>query len=233
MKPPVLVLSCEHAVNTVPEKYTKYFAEYKDVLQTHRGVDLGALTIANHLSQVFACDIVCAQATRLLIDCNRRLSNPYVFSEITRNLTSEEKAHIIQEYYLPFREQLISTVRKHINAGQQVWHLSIHSFTPVFNDLVRDADIGLLYDPKRSDERMLAKEWQLRLKSHSSALRVRMNYPYRGVTDGFTSFLRPEFTNDEYLGLEVEANQALTTHPEASSNLCDTLAVTLKTLLRK
>ena len=39
--------------------------------------------------------------------------------------------------------------------------------------------------------------------------RVRRNYPYRGAADGLTTALRRLFKPKDYLGLEIEINQAL------------------------
>ncbi|WED42573.1 N-formylglutamate amidohydrolase [Legionella cardiaca] len=231
MKPWVLVLSCEHAVNTVPPVYRKYFQGHEELLHTHRGIDFGAQAVAKHLSTVFNCDFVQAQATRLLIDCNRRLTNPDCFSEITSPLSITVKQAIIQAYYVPFREKVINLISKYIKEGYQVWHLSIHSFTPIMNNLIRNADIGLLYDPRRLGERQLAKQWQLHLKQQHPDLRIRLNYPYRGITDGFTSFLRMQFNEHDYLGFEVENNQALMGDSQSVKHIADVLASTLKLLL--
>ncbi|CEK09502.1 N-formylglutamate amidohydrolase [Legionella hackeliae] len=231
MKPCVLVLSCEHAVNSVPITYQKYFNGHEALLNTHRGIDFGALGVANYFKQSFNCDLVQANATRLLIDCNRRLSNPACFSEITAGLSQLEKQAIIEEYYTPFRENVINIISNYINLGYQVWHFSIHSFTPVMNDLARNADIGFLYDPKRIKEKALAKAWKLALKTQSGRLRVRLNYPYRGITDGFTSFLRTQFDEETYLGLEVENNQALMTNSQSVTQVAEALASALHSIL--
>ena len=40
-------------------------------------------------------------------------------------------------------------------------------------------------------------------------LRVRLNYPYRGDSDGLTTWLRRRHPAARYLGIELEINQAL------------------------
>lgn len=231
MKPIALVLSCEHAVNTVPPAYQKYFVGHEALLQTHRAMDFGALAICSYLSQFFGCGFIQAQTTRLLIDCNRSLSHPRCFSEISSSLPEEEKKIIIQRYYLSFRQEVEARITKYIEQGCQVWHLSLHSFTPVFKDIIRNAEIGLLYDPSRTNEKILAKRWQQQLKQCSALLRVRMNYPYRGISDGFTSALRKQFSDNNYAGLEIETNQALTNDKKSLVNLSEILATSLKELM--
>ena len=40
-------------------------------------------------------------------------------------------------------------------------------------------------------------------------LRVRYNYPYRGDSDGLTTWLRKKHPAARYLGIEIEINQRL------------------------
>jgi predicted N-formylglutamate amidohydrolase len=223
----VLVLSCEHAVNTIPKKDNQVFLPYVELLQTHRGIDLGALSIARHLKKSLSCELVEAKVSRLLIDCNRSLTHAHCFSEITKGYSEIEKQHLIDAYYLPFSQQVIELVQKHITQDFQVWHLSIHSFTPILDNQIRDADIGLLYDPHRPSEKKLASLWQSEIKKLSPTYQVRKNYPYKGTSDGFTNTLRSQFSDAEYVGIEVESNQALVQHASTFTALKQTLALSL------
>ncbi len=209
MKSRALFLSCEHAVNFIPRTYQWYFAQVYDLLNTHRGIDIGALAVAQYFSKTFNCPLVTAQVSRLLIDCNRSLTNRACFSEFTVRLPKNEKKAIIQTYYLPYRQKVETSIRRLIAQGHRVFHLSIHSFTPMHNGTERNAHIGLLYDPKRNGETQFAKAWRQQLIRANKGFKVRLNYPYRGVADGFTRALRKLFSEENYLGLEVEVNQAL------------------------
>ena len=231
MKKIALVISCEHAVDTVPKEYLSLFLPFRRLLVSHRGIDFGALVIAQHLKESLSCDLLHATATRLLIDCNRSLNHPHCFSEVTKKLSLKEKQVIIDQYYLPFRQQIIAQIKTHHDQGFQVWHLSIHSFTPVMNNVVRHADIGLLYDPQCSFEKSLAKRWRLEIKKQAPKYIVRMNYPYRGISDGFTQTLRKVFSSSDYLGIEVESNQALTYNETSFDTLKNILLSSLLNLL--
>ena len=63
------------------------------------------------------------------------------------------------------------------------------------------------------------------------ALRVRMNYPYRGVSDGLTRALRRRHGDRDYAGIELELNQELIGDPRRFAALqrvlADSLAVAL------
>lgn len=227
MKPVKLVISCEHAVNTVPVNYQALFKSYENLLNSHEGIDFGALAIANYLSDVFACELIAATATRLLIDCNRSLSHRGSFSSVTQPLTEVEKTAIINQFYLPFRQKVDAVIGQHVNNDYSVCHLSIHSFTPQLNGVVRNADIGLLYDPKRLFEKKIVKQWQQELKQADKRLRVRLNYPYRGVSDGFTSALRKKYPDASYAGIEVECNQGLMDDNQSLAHVACVLATTL------
>lgn len=86
-------------------------------------------------------------------------------------------------------------------------HVASHSFTPVLDGAVRNADIGLLYDPARSGEVELCRRWQAQLRALAPNLKVRRNYPYAGKSDGFTAYLRRRFPAEVYIGIELEINQ--------------------------
>ena len=200
-----LILTCEHAVNTVPPTYLPLFKQAMPVLDTHRGIDIGAAAIASKISQTLGCFLTCATITRLLIDCNRSVKGQ-CFSEFSKTLSPLEKKQLIHDHYTPFRKRVYDEITRSLNCGERVLHLSIHSFTPVLNGVTRQTDIGLLYDPKRPSERAIAQAWRRQLTPH---YRVRMNYPYRGTSDGHTTALRQLFHDDCYSGLELECNQAL------------------------
>lgn len=232
MKPTTLVISCEHAVNTIPPAYWHLFKDNNAVLQTHRGIDLGAIHIAHHLKQQFDCEYVEASVSRLLIDCNRSLSHAQCFSEFTHLLSEHDKQTIIDQYYLPFRQTTEQFINTKISNGFQVLHLSIHSFTPELNGVTRNAGIGLLYDHTRHGEKEVARIWKSLLLQQTPTYRVRMNYPYHGNTDGFTTALRKQHSEHDYLGLEIESNQALLCDPTSLNQTATALSSSLSELLQ-
>lgn len=218
-----VIISCEHAVNAIPENYQCLFNDQEDILSTHHAVDIGALYIANQFKRALSSPLVTATVSRLIIDCNRSITHPACFSAFTQGLPHQEKQQLIQNYYQPFRQRVESLIQTKIKKGIQVIHLSIHSFTPVLNNIPRNADIGLLYDPKRNEEKKLATQWRKRIIKENEQLRIRMNYPYRGIADGFTSALRKQYSERNYLGFEIECNQALTKNEDKLKRLTQTL----------
>ena len=204
-----LVLSAEHASGAVPERYLKLFDVAAEVLATHRAIDAGTLEIGRRFARAFGVPLHAATATRLLVDCNRSPRHPRLFSEFTRHLTPAEREQIIAEHYTPLRDAVRQATRTALRDATPTLHLSLHSFSPVLDGRVRDADVGLLYDPAREAERELCGRWQHILQQ--TGLRVRRNYPYRGVSDGHVTALRREFATMPYRGVELEINQRLVT----------------------
>ena len=201
------VLSCEHGGNRIPAAYKYLFSGQEKVLQSHRGWDPGALLCARKLSLNLGVPLLYGTTSRLLIDLNRSLHHHNLFSEFTRPLEENDRQAVIRNVYLPYRERLREVIAGRIRRLGFALHLSIHSFTPVLDNAVRNADIGLLYDPRRPREAGFARRLQNCLRSLDSTLRIRRNYPSRGSADGATTQLRKIFSDHRYAGLELEINQ--------------------------
>lgn len=228
---PVLLFTCEHAVNYIPNEYKALFQPHQDLLQTHSGIDWGAKTVAEHLSKAFSAPLIMATVSRLLVDCNRSFNHKQCFTSVSSQLSKEEKAEVGQKYYWPYRNEVIEAIRAESKKGRQVLHLSIHSFTPVMHDIPRNTDLGLLYDPRRSVEKDFAGRWQQQFKKNSNEWRMRLNYPYKGISDGFTTFLRKQFEESQYIGVEVECNQKIASNAKALQSVSQALEVSLRSVL--
>jgi predicted N-formylglutamate amidohydrolase len=206
---PAFLISCEHGGNLVPLAYRALFAAAGELLASHRGYDIGILPLAWRFAQGLQAPLLVSQITRLLVDLNRSEGHPALFSELTRKLPAPERQQLLYDYYDPYRQQVRQKIQKLIRNEDAVIHLSVHSFTPILNGKTRSADIGLLYDPARAAEVELCALWQDGLQVALPELRVRRNYPYRGISDGLVTRLRQEFASGQYLGIELEVNQAL------------------------
>jgi predicted N-formylglutamate amidohydrolase len=137
------------------------------------------------------------------------MGHPRLFSELTRHLDPKEKRRVIARHYRPYRDRVEHAAARAIARGRRVIHISAHSFTPVWEGAARSADVGLLYDPGRERESSLCSAWAASIEAAMPGLRVRRNYPYRGISDGLVTYLRKKFVARDYLGIEVELNQRL------------------------
>lgn len=205
-RPQRLILTCEHAGNVVPEAYAALFVAHGHLLPTHRGWDPGALTLAREMAERFAAPLFFEETTRLLVDLNRSVGTPDLHSEATRPLTIAQRRAILDRYYHPHRRAVDGALIAAAKEGKVI-HIASHSFTPVLNGVVRTADIGILYDPKRSGEAAFATAWIDALRAADPALRLRRNYPYLGASDGIMQPLRRKLAPASYVGIELEVNQ--------------------------
>ncbi len=202
-----LLLTCEHGGARVPARYARSFTGARTTLATHRGLDLGALQLARELGRRLDVPLLSCTVTRLLVDANRSLHHRQLFSEFTRGLPEDERARIVERYWWPHRDAVDEALRAGLEASGTVAHVSVHSFTPRWNGVEREVDVGLLYDPSRASERALASRWIAALAALEPELRLRRNRPYRGTADGLTSALRKRHAATCYAGLELEVAQ--------------------------
>jgi predicted N-formylglutamate amidohydrolase len=221
-----LLLTCEHAGARVPASYAELFRspEARQALQSHRGSDLGSLPLARRLQRALKTQLLLHDVTRLLVEVNRSPRHPRLFSEFSRHLDGKQRNEILDLYYHPHRRAIQDWIESAITAGQRVAHVGVHSFTPVWNGQPRNADVGLLYDPRREHEHSFCRNWRNNLLTRHAELRVRRNYPYRGRDDGLTTALRRHFPAHQYLGVELEVNQARLERRSSLQAIADLLA---------
>lgn len=228
---PKLLLTCEHGGNRVPQAYRRAFRGAQEVLATHRGLDIGALAVGRGLAADLGAPLVFSTVTRLLVDLNRSSGHPRQFSEFCRHLSVEERAAVAARYYTPYRTEVESRIAAVIARRRRLVHVSIHSFTPRLFGETRNAEIGLLYDPRRPIEARGASTLHRALLDLDTGFRIRRNYPYTGVSDGFQPYLRRRFATPLYAAFEIEMNQAVVATPAGRGRMRRALAAALATLL--
>jgi predicted N-formylglutamate amidohydrolase len=191
----------------VPAEYAALFAGAAGVLETHRGLDIGAAAIARVFGRELAVAPFIATTTRLVVDLNRSPGNRNVFSQYTRSFTAEQRAAAMAEHYWPYRRAVEDVVARSIAAGDGVLHVSTHTFTPALRGEVRHCDVGFLYDPRRAREVRFVGAWHAALAAAAPDLVLRRNYPYSGVSDALVTHLRRRYGARGYVGMELEVNQ--------------------------
>ncbi len=212
--PSCVVLSCEHGGNRIPPEYKDLFLDAGSVLSTHRGYDIGAAELAASFQHATQAPLELIHVSRLLVEVNRSPGNPQVFSEFTSHLSHDKKMALMANYYYPHRDRVEQHIRQLLEVlptNQPVIHLSVHSFTPIWDGVKREVDIGLLYDPSRKVERKLCGRWKSLLEDAYPRYQIRSNVPYRGTADGLTTYLRQRLPAERYCGIELEVNQRFPT----------------------
>ena len=212
-----LMLTCEHASNHLPASFKK--AIPADVLKTHRAYDIGACAVFRKLVRFAKPEFYSeGKFSRLFVDLNRTLTNKSAFSEYYEALdkaTATKAKAQASDYWKEYRaaiekfvESALKSESRTAKSEPAIVHLGIHSFTPALGGVVRNADVGILYDPDREAECRIADALIREIKARAPELRIRRNYPYRGTSDGLTTALRQKF-GEAYAGIEIEMNQAL------------------------
>jgi predicted N-formylglutamate amidohydrolase len=207
--PLALLVSCEHGGNQVPPEYAHLFAspEAQSLLESHRALDIGALPVAIDLAQRLSAPLLSWVVTRLLVEANRSLHAPDLFSSLTRDLPQSDRDAIIERYYLPHRtsvERFISVITR---SGQRALHLAVHSCTDELNGNRREFELGLLFDPQRPFEVRVVEHITGWFAREHPEYRVVHNQPYLGTDDGLTSEFRKQFPDEVYAGIELECRQ--------------------------
>ena len=205
----MLIITCEHGGNSVPHDFKNLFFGQQDVLNSHRGWDAGALGLAQQIAQKLSAPLFASTVTRLLVDLNRSVGHKHLHASQIQSLIDASKQEIIARYYTPHRMAVLAEIDRAVAGGSTVHHIAVHSFTPQLNGVLRNADVALLYDARRSSEKHFALQWLQQLGSTQPELKLRRNYPYNGKDDGLTSMLRKKFSAHVYIGIELEINQKL------------------------
>jgi predicted N-formylglutamate amidohydrolase len=217
-----LIFTCEHASAKIPKSLCPTFDA--QAWEEHQLFDPGALQVANRLAKALEAPIFCGEYSRLLMDLNRSAHHPKV-SQLIQD--SEVKQDLIGRLHRPFREQCANWIKtRYKKTNRPVVHISVHSFVRQLEQQVRNADIGLLYDPSRPRELAIAKA--LKQYLYGQGWRTRFNYPYRGTADGHTTALRQQFSNRRYSGVEIEiCNDLMAEH---SQQIARSLVVGLQSI---
>ncbi len=224
-----LILTCEHASCALPPAYQRLGLSPEEV-HRHIGWDIGARAVVVSLAQAANAPGVCATYSRLLIDCNRALTDHDLIvaeSDGIRipgncDLSAEERQKRITQFYQPYHaaiDRLIASRR-----DQQPTLLSVHSFTPVLGRHERRFDLGILFD--RYED--LASELGHRLRQ--VGYRVRYNEPYSGY-DGLIFSARSHGQRHGLVYVELEINNSLISDPESAARMGRTLSAVVSVLL--
>lgn len=200
-----VLLTCEHGGHEVPTELRALFSGADEVLRSHRGWDPGARDLFTALRPLAHLALE-GTTSRLVVELNRSLDSPALFSAFTRDLPHAQRSHLIDEHYTPFRTAAADAVATWRADRKSVLHLSMHTFTPELDGVQRPMDIGLLCDPARAWERALVDAWEQLLHIAAPDLVVRHNEPYLGTDDGHTTVIRASHPVG-YAGIELEVNQ--------------------------
>ena len=208
------IFSCEHASNNLPSDVTPTAVDVH-FLQTHWGWDIGAESVTRHLVDGTNSQGILATHSRLWIDLNRSLNRTDLVRleaeghrlSFNQDLTSEDHTQRLQQIYKPFHSAYHTLVQRRRRQAPPVILISVHSFTPVWDGVVRTMDIGVLFDE--------CEELGLKLAEllKKEGLFVEINAPYTG-RGGLMYSVEDKGKRHQCPHLELEINQAIICTPE-------------------
>jgi len=179
-----IVISCDHASNRIPEKLDNLGLSH-DELERHIAWDIGAAEVAKLLAENLQATLVSNNYSRLVVDCNRYLSDLSAFTTISdtttvignQDLSELDKAQRAESIYYAYHRAIHKELERHTTDIQSPVLISIHSFTPELrsNSVCRPWHVGVLWD---KDPR-IPLELLAALRSEQ-ALVVGDNEPYSG-----------------------------------------------------
>ena len=194
-------------------------------------LDIGAGAIAESLADKLGATALLCQYSRLVVDCNRELSDNSVFLENSegidipgnQNLSSSEKERRVSEIYWPYHNAIESQIYRLRDQGINPVIISIHSFTPVMNGEDREWEMGVLWDKDQ-----ITAEFFLNKLMDASFL-VGNNEPYSGkAPEDFTIDYHAESIGLPHVGIEIR--QDLINHNEGVERITDTLQEVISAL---
>lgn len=153
-----LCFVCEHAGQAIPERLDGLGLQ-EPALNSHIAWDIGAYAVAKALSQRFDAPLAAQVYSRLVCDCNRSAEDPDCIPERSEHTTIPGNLALvpmarqarIDAIWTPFQD----SVRQLLDARQAQGRLdaliAVHSFTPKYEDVVREMHCGLLF---REDRRL-------------------------------------------------------------------------------
>lgn len=178
--PHPLILVCEHASRYIPAALNNLGLD-ETAAQEHIAWDIGALQLAEQLSEQLGATLLSANYSRLLIDLNRprhAADSIPAQSEIYQVPGNRELDEVTREYrrqmlFKPFHARLQTLIDERIAHGQPVRVVGIHSFTPVYYGQPRTLEAGVLFGQAKAYAQRLLDG----LEAHP--LKVAGNQPYR------------------------------------------------------
>ena len=226
-----VVVICEHASNRVPPPL-QCNEDDQAALTSHWGWDIGVREASREVIHRLNGVGVMARFTRLVCDANRDpIQGTFIREHIegrplsfNQNLQDTEVDRRIQVYHNTYHQAIHDLLAKRIKHPERFILVSIHSFTPVWGNGIRDIDIGVLFSEFGGLAQQLAE--QLRMEGYTLAL----NQPY-SAANGMAYSVERHGQSYGLPFLELEINQARIGTPKEARKVGRDLAQAISRLV--
>jgi predicted N-formylglutamate amidohydrolase len=177
-----LLLVCDHASRQFPAAM-RLLGLGEEAASQHIAWDIGAADLSRALARRFDAPALLAGYSRLLIDCNRALTDATSIVSVSDGmaipgnaaLSPEAGAMRVRSFFDPYHAAIEARLEEFKRRAIVPVFLSVHSFTPVMGGVQRPWHIGVLWD---RDPR-IALPLLERLRARGDVV-VGDNLPYSG-----------------------------------------------------
>jgi len=219
--------TAEHASNALPCHHTESDQQF---LNTHWAIDIGIADLLQKLCFGLSCCGIQTEFSRLWIDANRAPTQEGLIKEeiysiplsFNQNLSSEDIDFRKDHFHRAYHEMISQLIQAHPIPPLLV---SLHSFTPIWNDHIRTMDIGVLFDRDEEIAHILANILQ------EDGFFVALNKPYSGK-NGLIYSADRHGTEQNIPYVEFEFNQSILCTEERISFVAARIIHALQTLHR-
>ena len=188
-----VVLACEHAGRAVPRRLADMGLPPTE-MDRHIAWDIGAGALARRMAAGLGACLVLQRYSRLVIDCNRPRDAPDSIPAVSdgtsvpanADLSESERQARWDQIHEPFHAALSAQLeaRRHTRT-RPLSLITVHSFTPFFEESHRPWTVGLL----RRHDRGLADRLLAALHEVAPGENSAINQPYS--IDDFTDYTIP------------------------------------------
>jgi len=220
------VFTCEHATDNFGPQPIE--AINRSLLGTHWAIDLGAAQLTRALAMKTNSSAVLSNYSRLLLDANRCLTSETLFVDsiegqalaCNRSLTAQERLYRIECLHAGYHAGIDAAISTRVARGPCTL-VSIHSFTPVWKDVQRTVEIGVLFDA-HEDLAHLVIEGLLK-----QGFDTRANEPYSGTTGELMYAATEHGKKHQIPYIEFEVRQDLLSTQASVARVCGAIATAL------
>ena len=223
---------CDHAARRIP-RALGHLGLAREHRASHIAQDLGAGELALALSDRLNATAVLCNYSRLVVDCNRALTDASAFLDLSdgvevpgnRELSEEDRELRAAAIYRPYHGAIDRELDRLCSIVEAPALIAIHSFTRFLDGQDRRWDCGVLWDRDARIARPLLDGLR-----DDGTLLVGDNQPYSGRhPEDFTVDHHAEDRNYPYAAMEVR--QDLLDTPAKLERMADRIHAALEPIL--
>lgn len=200
-----VLLVCDHAGRAIPRLLSQLgLADW--VLDRHVAWDIGAAQVAVALADRLDAPLVMANYSRLVIDPNRGVDEETSCREVSdgiaipgnQGLSATDRARRAASCRSPYHAEIAARLEALTGRGLTPAMVAVHTCTPVFDEVVRPWQVGVMWD----EDPRIAVPLIAALRRQNVS--VGDNEPYSGRDpDDYTLDHHAEGNGLPYAGIEV------------------------------